>query len=255
MDLATPGKPSRPFTLVTCTDCRGDTSDQVMERLREAVRSCPHAVLVATGCLGGLLRCTRAAGVHAAVQPCTEGRAPSGPVIRLGPLATEADAELVGAWLRAGMPDDGTLPRRLRAAPVPPVASPIPTEGKRSAEGVAATADRCQCTEGLLRPDPCAGRNRPAAFLAEIRGVHQAAHVWVGAHRTAPDADRDRRLPGGSCRRSDHADAVSRRRPGGWGDGLGTPPQPRCRTRQWHATAGLRGGAAGAVPATRTERI
>ncbi|MFE3166307.1 hypothetical protein [Streptomyces sp. NPDC059224] len=32
---------------------------------------------------------------------------------------TEADAEAVGAWLRAGMPDDGTLPDRLRAAPAP----------------------------------------------------------------------------------------------------------------------------------------
>ncbi|MFJ1535448.1 hypothetical protein ACIOFV_44970 [Streptomyces mirabilis] len=39
--------------------------------------------------------------------------------MRLGPLATVADAAAVGAWLRAGMPDDGTLPRRLRAAPGP----------------------------------------------------------------------------------------------------------------------------------------
>ncbi|WP_199835948.1 hypothetical protein [Streptomyces sp. TP-A0356] len=37
----------------------------------------------------------------------------------LGPLVTEADAEAVGVWLRAGMPDDGTLPDRLRAAPTP----------------------------------------------------------------------------------------------------------------------------------------
>ncbi|WP_249416852.1 hypothetical protein [Streptomyces sp. TS71-3] len=37
----------------------------------------------------------------------------------LGPLVGTADAEAVAAWLRAGMPDDGTLPARLRAAPPP----------------------------------------------------------------------------------------------------------------------------------------
>ncbi|MET7575248.1 hypothetical protein ABZT04_43360 [Streptomyces sp. NPDC005492] len=46
-------------------------------------------------------------------------RRPAGTVVRLGPLVTEADAEAVGVWLKAGMPDDGTLPDRLRAGPAP----------------------------------------------------------------------------------------------------------------------------------------
>ncbi|MGY5125149.1 hypothetical protein [Streptomyces nigrescens] len=91
----------------------------MLDRLREAVRTCPHGILIATGCLGGLLRCAPAVGLYAAVQPCAKDRTPSGPVIRLGPIATEADADLVGAWLRAGMPGDGTLPQGLRAAPAP----------------------------------------------------------------------------------------------------------------------------------------
>ncbi|WP_329154726.1 hypothetical protein OIU91_40610 [Streptomyces sp. NBC_01456] len=119
MNRATPGGPSRPFTLVACTNCPSDVGEPVMDRLREAVRTCPHGILVATGCLGGLLHCTPAEGLHAAVQPCAKDRTPAGPVTRLGPIATEADAELVGAWLLAGMPDDGTLPHRLRAVPAP----------------------------------------------------------------------------------------------------------------------------------------
>ncbi|MCX5450792.1 hypothetical protein [Streptomyces nigrescens] len=91
----------------------------MLDRLREAVRTCPHGILVAAGCLGGLLRCTRAGGLHSVVQPCAKDRTASGPVMRLGPIVTEADADLVGAWLRAGMPDDGTLPHGLRAAPAP----------------------------------------------------------------------------------------------------------------------------------------
>jgi hypothetical protein len=119
MNRATPGVPGRPFALVACTNCPSHVGEPVRDRLREAVRTCPHAILVATGCLGALLRCTRGAGLYAAVQPCANDRTPTGPVTRLGPIATEADAELVGAWLLAGMPDDGTLPHRLRAAPAP----------------------------------------------------------------------------------------------------------------------------------------
>lgn len=125
MNRATPGGPSRPFTLVTCTNCPTDVGEAVRGRLGEAVRACPHGILVATGCLGGLLRCTPAAGLHAAVQPCAKDRTPTGPVTRLGPLVTEADAELVGAWLLAGMPDDGTLPHRLRAVPAPRHIAPL----------------------------------------------------------------------------------------------------------------------------------
>jgi hypothetical protein len=60
-------------------------------------------------------------GLRHAVRECPHGidRRPTGMVVRLGPLVTEADAEAVGAWPRAGKPDDGTLPDRLRAAPAP----------------------------------------------------------------------------------------------------------------------------------------
>jgi hypothetical protein len=46
-------------------------------------------------------------------------RRPTGGVVRIGPIVTVADAEAVGVWLRGGMPDDGTLPERLRATPAP----------------------------------------------------------------------------------------------------------------------------------------
>ncbi|WP_346093453.1 hypothetical protein [Streptomyces olivaceiscleroticus] len=100
-------------------DCRESADRQVVDRLRQAVRGCPHAVMVATTCLGRVLDCEAARGLHATVQPCAVDRSATGPAVLLGPLATEADAEAVGAWLRAGMPDDGTLRTGLRAAPAP----------------------------------------------------------------------------------------------------------------------------------------
>ncbi|MFJ7071629.1 hypothetical protein [Streptomyces sp. NPDC098781] len=118
MNDAARGPRSRPFTLVVCGTCRG-ADERVRDGLRSAVRACPHGVMVSAGCLGKVLRCRGARGVHAAVQPCAVDRGPTGAVVRLGPLLNEADAEMVGAWLRAGMPDDGTLPERLRAAPAP----------------------------------------------------------------------------------------------------------------------------------------
>ncbi|MEU6497818.1 hypothetical protein ABZ890_47105 [Streptomyces sp. NPDC046984] len=109
---------ARPFTLVVCVSCQSAT-DQVLDELRRAVRDCPHGVLISTGCLRKVLDCAGRRGLHAVVQPCTADRSPAGAAVRLGPLTTEADAAAVGAWLRAGMPDDGTLPIRLRAAPGP----------------------------------------------------------------------------------------------------------------------------------------
>ncbi|WP_421106457.1 hypothetical protein [Streptomyces sp. NEAU-S77] len=76
-------------------------------------------MLVSTGCLGKILDCRRRRGLYAAVQPCAVDRKPSGPVVRAGPIVTIADAEALGTWLRRGMPDDGSLPDRLRAAPAP----------------------------------------------------------------------------------------------------------------------------------------
>lgn len=118
MSDAAHGAQGRPFTLVVCTSCH-DAAGQVMDGLRRAVRGCPHGVMVSTGCLAKVLHCRGDRGLYAAVQPCTVDRRPAGAVVRLGPLVTAADAEAVGAWLRAGMPDDGTLPGRLRAVPAP----------------------------------------------------------------------------------------------------------------------------------------
>lgn len=119
MARAGSGRRSRPFTLVVCTVCRDTADGQVVDVLRRAVRDCPHGVMVATGCLESLLHCRPGRGLYAVVQPCMADRRPSGASVRLGPLVGEADAGAVGAWLRAGMPDDGTLPDRLRAAPAP----------------------------------------------------------------------------------------------------------------------------------------
>ena len=117
----------RPFTLVVCrAGCDGPAASAVMDSLRDAVRTAPHGVLVATARLRGVLRCdasgpygSAARGLFAVVQPCDTDRRPCGMPIRLGPVTGPADAAAVGAWLRAGIPDDDTLPQRLRAAPPP----------------------------------------------------------------------------------------------------------------------------------------
>ncbi|MER7837601.1 hypothetical protein ABTY98_17255 [Streptomyces sp. NPDC096040] len=118
MSDAARGHRGHPFTLVVCASCQAGT-DQVMDELRRVVRNSPQGVMISTGCLRKLLGCAGRRGLHAAVQPCTADRRPTGAVVRLGPLVTAADAAAVGAWLRAGMPDDGTLPDRLLAAPAP----------------------------------------------------------------------------------------------------------------------------------------
>jgi hypothetical protein len=119
MAPAASGRQQRPFTLVVCTACRDTADGQVVDALRRAVRDCPHGVMVATGCLDRFLHCRPGRGAYAAVQACAADRRPTGAVVRLGPLVTEADAAAVGAWLRDGMPDDGTLPDRFCAAPAP----------------------------------------------------------------------------------------------------------------------------------------
>ncbi|WP_269855894.1 hypothetical protein [Streptomyces sp. RPT161] len=120
-----PSTPSRPFTLVVCrAGCDAPQAAAVLERLRDAVRSCPHGVLVTTGCLGGILQCdaltphrSSVRGIFAVVQPCDTRRRPTGRPTRLGPLTDHTDATAVSRWLRAGLPDDGSLPRRLLASP------------------------------------------------------------------------------------------------------------------------------------------
>ncbi|MEV7383586.1 hypothetical protein [Streptomyces lydicus] len=109
----------RPFTLVVCTSCRHAAGEQAMDVLRRAVRACPRGVMISTGCLYRLLDCRAGRGLYAAVQPCRVDRRPTGAAVRLAPIATQADADTVAAWLQAGMPADGSLPESLGAAPWP----------------------------------------------------------------------------------------------------------------------------------------
>ncbi|MEU6098767.1 hypothetical protein [Streptomyces sp. NPDC047079] len=118
MSDAARGGRGHPFTLAVCTSCQSAT-DQVRDELRRVVRDSAHGVMISTGCLREILDCAGRRGLHAAVQPSAVDRRPTGAVVRLGPLVTAADGAAVGAWLRAGMPDDGTLPDRLRAGPGP----------------------------------------------------------------------------------------------------------------------------------------
>ncbi|MEU8029616.1 hypothetical protein AB0C13_13435 [Streptomyces sp. NPDC049099] len=119
MSPTAPDPRGRPFTLVVCAACRDAANEHVMDVLRRAVRACPHGVMVSTGCLDQFMHCRTGRGVYAAVQPCVADRRPTGAVVRLGPLASRADAEAVAAWLHAGMPADAGLPESLRAAPAP----------------------------------------------------------------------------------------------------------------------------------------
>ncbi|MFD4790957.1 hypothetical protein ACFWN1_28695 [Streptomyces sp. NPDC058459] len=119
MHRGSPDGNCRPFTLIACADCQGPGDQRIRDRLRQVARSSPHGVMVATACLDSVLRCRATAGLHAAVQPCTTDRRPSGGAVLVGPIATAADAEAVCSWIETGMRDDGTLPRGLLAQPAP----------------------------------------------------------------------------------------------------------------------------------------
>ncbi|MFD7834632.1 hypothetical protein [Streptomyces sp. NPDC059761] len=69
MNRGSPDRSARPFTLVVCVNCQNPASGQVIDRLRQAVRDCPHGVMVSTGCLGSLLRCRRTARLCPAPAP------------------------------------------------------------------------------------------------------------------------------------------------------------------------------------------
>ncbi|PWI44486.1 hypothetical protein CK485_12705 [Streptomyces sp. ICBB 8177] len=58
-------------------------------------------------------------GVFAVVQPCDADRGPTSPAIGLGPVPDRAGASVVCRWLKAGCPDDGSLPAELRPGPPP----------------------------------------------------------------------------------------------------------------------------------------
>jgi hypothetical protein len=109
----------RPFTAAVCQagPCRARGLD-LLPRLATVVRTCPHGILLRTGCLLQAARCRPGAahdsGGFLLVQPCDRERRPRGTVIVVGPVLTAADAEAVARWLSDGNLDARQLHPRLR---------------------------------------------------------------------------------------------------------------------------------------------
>ena len=124
------------FTVVMCTAPGCGTGDEatvahaLVQTLRDIVGASSLGVLVSTGCLlgpstvrGAACR-MRAAAPVVLVQPCDADRRPTAHAVRIGPLRTAVDVDVLGGWLRAGRLDPGLLPvhllvlhRRAAAAP------------------------------------------------------------------------------------------------------------------------------------------
>lgn len=116
------------FTVVRCGGCAdlpdGFTDgaaelpgvDEVLvEGLRAVVRDSRHGVLVTAGCPFGMQRCAvRGPGMMLLVQACDEQRAPSAPVLPVGPIRSTADVQDVTRWLAGASFDPCLLPLRLR---------------------------------------------------------------------------------------------------------------------------------------------
>jgi hypothetical protein len=108
------------FTAVLCTapgcgiDDDGTVAGRLIDALRGAVRASRHGVLVTTGCLFGSAACgVRATAPVVLVQACDAERRPIGLAVRVGPLRTTADVDVLVSWLRAGRLDPAALPARL----------------------------------------------------------------------------------------------------------------------------------------------
>ena len=107
---------SAGYTLVTCRApaCSTEQSRRLWAVLRDCVRSSQHGVLVVSGCSLGAVSCGfRSAGPLVCVQPCDADRRPTAPVVRVGPIRSEADVAAVQAWIRAARLDPASLPAHL----------------------------------------------------------------------------------------------------------------------------------------------
>jgi hypothetical protein len=112
------GYTDQPFTAAVCMRCYGEPEPLLMWLLRGVVRRCPHGLLVTTDCLLGEFTCASTGpnrGPIVLLQPCTGDRAPSGAVIWVGPVDTDADAKVVAQWVASGKWDRAKLPKRLQA--------------------------------------------------------------------------------------------------------------------------------------------
>jgi hypothetical protein len=109
---------TQPFTLAVCSACESDLRPELLDLLRAVIRRCPHGVLAVTECLLGAVTCaTRAAGEGAmlVLQPCSVERAPTAPVLWLGPINSLDDAQLICSWIARGDWRREQLPQHLRA--------------------------------------------------------------------------------------------------------------------------------------------
>jgi hypothetical protein len=107
----------RAFNLVVCTGCTAGQGLSVLHELRATIRCCPHAVLVATGCMLGALTCAArpdGPGVLVVLQPCSAGRAPLAQATWVGPINSREDAADLCDWVERGDWNLGSLPRHLR---------------------------------------------------------------------------------------------------------------------------------------------
>lgn len=112
--------PCSPYTALSCVAPRCGVGDpatvgsDVVDALREAVRTSREGVLVSAGCFLGTGVCAaRPAAPVVVVQPCDEERRPTSCALVVGPLRTSADVQSLAGWLRAGDLDPRLLPSHL----------------------------------------------------------------------------------------------------------------------------------------------
>jgi len=108
----------RAFVLIVCGGCSAGQGVSVLDELRPTIRSCPHGVLIAAGCMLGTLTCESGAvppGVLVLLQPCSPDRTPVGPARWIGPIDDRHDAVAVADWVRRSDWRLGALPQRLRS--------------------------------------------------------------------------------------------------------------------------------------------
>jgi hypothetical protein len=109
----------RAFTVMVCTGCTAGQGLSVVDEIRDTIRRCPHAVLVATGCILGPLACASRPdrpGVLVVLQPCSIDRVPIGPASWVGPINDRHDAAELCDWVERGEWGLGSLPQHLRPA-------------------------------------------------------------------------------------------------------------------------------------------
>jgi hypothetical protein len=124
-----------PFTAVVCQHGACElTGKELLERLRPAVRSAPHGLLVRAGCLLAAPRCTappgRDSGAYMLVQPCDRDRKPRAMPVAVGPVLSDADADTVADWLAGESLDAGQRERLLRL-----LAAVLPRAPRRTPPG------------------------------------------------------------------------------------------------------------------------